>query len=208
MAPKLTIQIPPLQPLYLSLNQKADPRISFVNTKRPRDKTGLQQKLDAVVERVVGEAINPDSDSDPNKEERTTNEDHDNDDDLRSDYGDEDEPQTAAAAAVVVADKSTMRRSIEAISSPSSYIDLASENPYTLTHDAAEDANPPPHTVVLSHSLSPSPSPSSLSLEGEEDKHQRDAARLAWQLDRAYAAIVAEEVVALRALRERTRLDA
>ncbi|KAI3317389.1 hypothetical protein HD806DRAFT_372342 [Xylariaceae sp. AK1471] len=185
MASQLTIQIPPLQPLHLSLTQAADPRISFIST-RTRDMSELQQKLNAVVERVVGETTssnsNPNSESNPNEEGKPTGE----DDDLCSEYGDDEEPKAAIAS-------KSIGLSTESISSPSSYRDLASLNPYTLALDTQDLER---RISILS--------PSSR----EEDKHKEDMARLAGQLDRAHAAIMAEEAAALRALRDQTRLDA
>ncbi|KAI0542801.1 hypothetical protein GGR58DRAFT_522878 [Xylaria digitata] len=77
------------------------------------------------------------------------------------------------------------------ISNPSSYTSLASLNPYSI---APEDVGE--HLALFP------PPPSS----GQGDKHAQDEAWLARQLDRAHAAVVAEEDAALQALRQQTRL--
>ncbi|GAW15548.1 hypothetical protein ANO14919_049620 [Xylariales sp. No.14919] len=176
MPPKLRLQTPPFYPLSLDL--AAPPRISFTLTNN-RGPSELQQKLNAVVKRVVGEDTYPSSPYSP------PSSDDNDDDDTTSHYG-EDAPIAHHA--------STDERSIL---SPSSYTSLASLNPYSV---APED---------LAQHLSPSsPSPPGAERGTREDRHKQEEARLAQQLDRAHAAVVAEEDAALRVLRQQTRLAA
>ncbi len=108
------------------------------------------------------------------------------DDSDDSDYGEEEEnDNTRPKHREPLASPSSL-------SSASSYISLASLNPYVV--DAEDLAQ---HLSLLSPSLA-----------GAEiqDRHEQDSARLARQLDHAHAAVVAEESAALRVLRQQAGL--
>ncbi|TGJ79247.1 hypothetical protein E0Z10_g9517 [Xylaria hypoxylon] len=179
MAPKLRLRTPPFYPL--SLNQASPPRIPYTLTfARNRRPSQLQQKLNAVVRRVVGEHTYS---SLASFSENSPPSSGDEDEDVSSDYG-EDEP--------TIHHTSTYEPSI---SSPSSYTSLASLNPYSI--DSEDLAR---HLSLLSPSLS------GMKIRPREDRQKQDEAQLARQLDHAHAAVVAEECVALRVLRQQTQL--
>jgi hypothetical protein len=148
-------------------------------TRRPRtaNKGKLQQKLDEVVKRVVGSSSSPSS---------STRD--DDDDDVCSEYGGECKNENNEDALETTMPDEAL---LGTISSPSSYIDLALLNPYGGID-----------TENLTRSLSLLPKERT----GKEDGQQDLRTRLASQLDRAHATILAEESAALQALRQQIQL--
>ncbi|KAI1419758.1 hypothetical protein F5Y12DRAFT_195307 [Xylaria sp. FL1777] len=191
MAPKLRIQTPPFHPS--SLNKPSSrsrgprpPPLTLTRQQHPDTTSELQRKLNAVVKRVIGDSASSSSSSSSSLQDSAANA---NDDDDISDYGDEEEE---AEAARIPAHTKPLK-SPSSISTPSSYTSLASLNPYSInTEDLGQ------HLSLFS--------PSSVGAEAE-DRHSRDSARLARQLDRAHAAVVEEECAALRVLRRQARFS-
>ncbi|KAI0450008.1 hypothetical protein F5B21DRAFT_529348 [Xylaria acuta] len=128
--------------------------------------------------------------------------DDDDDDDVHSNYGEEEEEEEEETTLPLDPNTTTINPIEPTLSisisspspspSPSSYASLASLNPYVL--DAEDLARR--LSLLLLLPLSPEPP--------REDRHGRDRARLARQLDRAHASVKAEECAALQILRRQT----
>ncbi|KAI8949793.1 hypothetical protein F4801DRAFT_385478 [Xylaria longipes] len=202
MTLKLKLQTPPF---FLSdLDLEAEPQAPFTlpHTHRSGDVSELQEELSAVIKRVVGEStscssspLSPSSSPSPSypssssplppsspDETPPLDNDDDDDDDVHSNYGDKED--------TTINPPEPTEPNLS-ISSPSSYVSLASSNPYVLD---AEDL------ACRLSLISPGPSV-------REDQHSQDRARLLRQLDRAHASVKAEECAVLRVLRWQTRLS-
>ncbi|KAI8631605.1 hypothetical protein F5Y19DRAFT_493481 [Xylariaceae sp. FL1651] len=175
MASQLKIQIPPIHPLNLG----SDLRLSVTRGRRSSNLSELQQKLNAVVKRVVGE------NKGLGEGDATTSYEGDENDDTCSEYGETKNHEAEAAAS------KAGEIDIMTISSPSSYADLASLNPYAANH---QDLGEQISAAVLSNGVA------------REDEFKEAMARLSWQLDCAHAAVIAEESAALQVLRHQTQL--
>ncbi|KAI0487727.1 hypothetical protein F4859DRAFT_525794 [Xylaria cf. heliscus] len=203
MALRLKLKTPLFPP---PLNLKSKPQAPLTLTPIPRsgEASSLQQEYDAILKRVVGESPSsssfPSSSSSPSPSSpclfpscSSPASTPPAEDDMHSNY-DEAEAEVEAEGKEAATPQDPNTTSLP-ISSPSSYAGLASLNPYHLD---AED---------LSRRLSLIPTEPPASAHEDRRIHSEDSARLARELDRAYAAVQAEEAAAMRALQLQTRLE-
>ncbi|KAI0808790.1 hypothetical protein GGR55DRAFT_185116 [Xylaria sp. FL0064] len=212
MAPDLRLQTAPLDsqggsPTLWKSHTPHSYAVTLIPNRRGDGASKLQRKLNVIIKRVTG--IFPRStissySSSSNSSWNLPPSDDDADDDT-SDYGEDEEDEKKEYQTSHFINPITSNSS--SISTQNSYTSLASLNPYSTN---TEDL--PPLSPQVGTEAEAEGEEVGLYVETErgikmrEDRHKRDSALLAQQLDSAHAAVVEEEGAALRALRRQTRL--
>ncbi|KAI1350573.1 hypothetical protein F5Y01DRAFT_146354 [Xylaria sp. FL0043] len=224
MTPDLSLQTAPLdsQGGNSTLWKSHTPHsfaVTLIPNRRGDDASELQRKLNIVIRRVTGifprSTISSYSSSSSNSSRNLPTSD-DADDDDTSDYGEDEEDENEEYQ--ISHPGRPMTSPSSSTSTQDSYTSLASLNPYSInTEDlpllspgkgAEGEAEAGAEAEVGERAEEEIEVEGGGEVEAEmrEDRHKRDSALLAQQLDSAHAAVVEEEDAALRALRRQTRL--
>ncbi|KAI1279016.1 hypothetical protein F5Y07DRAFT_397515 [Xylaria sp. FL0933] len=226
MTPDLSLQTAPLDSQSgNSTSWKSHTPHSYVVTLIPNrhrdDASELQRKLNIIIRRVTGifprSAISSYSSSSSNSSRSLPPSDEDADDDT-SDYGEEDEEDENEEYQISHPVR-PMTSSSSSTSTQDSYTSLASLNPYSINTEDLPFLSTGEGLETKAEGEGEAEAEAKVEVEGgievegreveaemREDRHKRDSALLAQQLDSAHAAVVEEEGAALRALRRQTRL--